>query len=122
MSYTQKAFEFTRVFLYKWTVNWHFLPESWFVSQQLAVLLLLAHLMLLWSFANRRWFAEQGLWEAGQSFLCRSPRDVKSSSAKKGINQPRSSLPAEEVLRMVFTANFVGIVCARSLHYQFYSW
>jgi len=22
----------------------------------------------------------------------------------------------------MFTCNFIGIICARSLHYQFYSW
>jgi hypothetical protein len=31
-------------------------------------------------------------------------------------------LNADTILYIVFTANFVGILCARSLHYQFYSW
>ncbi|GAB4819571.1 hypothetical protein N2152v2_006617, partial [Parachlorella kessleri] len=53
-SYVGRAFEFTRVFLHTWTVNWKFLPEPWFVSRRLALLLLAAHLRLLWSYAQHR--------------------------------------------------------------------
>ena len=28
----------------------------------------------------------------------------------------------EAVLYLVFSSNFVGVLCARSLHYQFYAW
>lgn len=31
-------------------------------------------------------------------------------------------LSKDGILRIVFMANYIGIVCARSLHYQFYSW
>ncbi|EIE21107.1 ALG3-domain-containing protein [Coccomyxa subellipsoidea C-169] len=31
-------------------------------------------------------------------------------------------LPAAHILFLVFSGNFIGIVCARTLHYQFYSW
>lgn len=31
-------------------------------------------------------------------------------------------LPAKHILLLVFSGNFIGIVCARTLHYQFYSW
>ncbi len=31
-------------------------------------------------------------------------------------------LPASHILLLVFSGNFIGIVCARTLHYQFYSW
>ena len=31
-------------------------------------------------------------------------------------------LSNDGILRIVFMANYIGIVCARSLHYQFYSW
>lgn len=29
---------------------------------------------------------------------------------------------AEAMLSIIFTSNFIGVACARSLHYQFYSW
>ena len=31
-------------------------------------------------------------------------------------------LDAAHVLLILFSGNFVGIVCARTLHYQFYAW
>jgi len=27
-----------------------------------------------------------------------------------------------DIVTTMFVGNFIGIVCARSLHYQFYSW
>src|SRR5438874_1184176 len=33
-SYFTRAFEFSRVFIYKWTVNWKFLDEEVFVSSE----------------------------------------------------------------------------------------
>jgi alpha-1,3-mannosyltransferase len=38
--YISKAFELGRVFMFKWTVNFKFLPESVFVSKELSILLL----------------------------------------------------------------------------------
>jgi alpha-1,3-mannosyltransferase len=41
----------------------------------------------------------------------------------KAAAQGRSpELTPENVLYFVATANFMGILCARTLHYQFYSW
>jgi len=51
VSYLRKAFELDRVFFYKWTVNWKFLPEDVFVSKPLSILLLLLHLGCLACFA-----------------------------------------------------------------------
>ena len=38
--YISKAFELGRVFMFKWTVNFKFLPEDVFVSKELSLLLL----------------------------------------------------------------------------------
>ena len=56
-----------QVFLHTWTVNWKFLPEAWFVSRRLALLLLAAHLRLLWSYAQHRWCVCLG---AGFGSIC----------------------------------------------------
>lgn len=65
---------YCRVFLYKWTVNLKFLSEETFKSKELAALLLISHLGLLWSFAQKRWCRETGgilplaqkFWRASQ--------------------------------------------------------
>ena len=57
-SYLLRAFEFSRVFTFKWSVNWQFLPLDVFLSQRFAVLLLLLHLRLLWSFSELHWYED----------------------------------------------------------------
>lgn len=55
IGYLLKAFEFQRKFLFKWTVNWRFLPEDVFLSSSFHVLLLIGHLVCLLVFVYRRW-------------------------------------------------------------------
>lgn len=45
VSYLSRSFDLGRVFMYKWTVNFKFLPEEVFVSKPLSVLLLLVTLV-----------------------------------------------------------------------------
>jgi alpha-1,3-mannosyltransferase len=56
--YLAGAFDFSRVFLYKWTVNWRFVPEEIFVSKPFAKGLLTIHLVILVIFLLRRWFVD----------------------------------------------------------------
>lgn len=44
LEYLEKSFELSRVFTYKWTVNFKFLSEEAFVSKELSVFLLLCTL------------------------------------------------------------------------------
>ncbi|KAL3794030.1 LOW QUALITY PROTEIN: hypothetical protein HJC23_008918 [Cyclotella cryptica] len=57
VSYIKKAFEFDRVFFFKWTVNWKFLPEELFVSTMWALVLLSCHLGTLAWLATKWWNA-----------------------------------------------------------------
>jgi alpha-1,3-mannosyltransferase len=91
VSYLRKAFELDRQFFFKWTVNYKFLPEEWFLSKNWAIFLLLLHLGLLGIYTFR---------------LYRSKR----------------SLTPEHILSTLFVTNFIGICCARTLHYQFLAW
>lgn len=59
-SYLSSAFEFSRVFLYKWTVNWRFLPEDVFLSRPWALALLAAHLSTLIAFGSIKWCRRDG--------------------------------------------------------------
>lgn len=53
--YLTGAFDLSRVFLFKWTVNWRFLGEDVFLSPVLAKALLFAHVGTLLAFAHFKW-------------------------------------------------------------------
>lgn len=57
-SYLHGAFNFGRVFLYKWTVNWRMLPEWLFLNKYFHVALLCMHLFILFAFACKYWITE----------------------------------------------------------------
>ncbi|KAF9183628.1 hypothetical protein BGZ51_003895 [Haplosporangium sp. Z 767] len=113
-SYLQKAFEFSRVFQYKWTVNWKFLDEKTFLSQDLALSLLAGHLVVLFAFVILRWCrSEGGIFQVIRRGL---------TASKSVLSIHAQYMKPEHVLTVLFTSNFIGVVFARSLHYQFYSW
>eukprot|EP01025_Chloroclados_australasicus_P000215 TRINITY_DN100_c2_g1_i3.p1 TRINITY_DN100_c2_g1~~TRINITY_DN100_c2_g1_i3.p1 ORF type:complete len:414 (+),score=16.31 TRINITY_DN100_c2_g1_i3:380-1621(+) len=108
--YFSRAFEFGRVFMYKWTVNFKFIDQQTFVSKQLALGLLIAHLFILGIFSAFKWKSSKGDFSTTfQRFL-------------KGERNESIKFKKQFVIYVLFSGNFVGIVCARSLHYQFYSW
>jgi alpha-1,3-mannosyltransferase len=52
-------------------------------------------------------------------------RDAQARIAQAAGQKRLPQLPelaAGHILLVVFSGNFIGIVCARTLHYQFYSW
>jgi len=133
VSYIRKAFEFDRVFFYKWTVNlkvkslliclcrlfdyscshllsficiwrWQFLPEDIFLAKRLSILLLGLHLSFLAYFAVK-WLQ----------------RDTSIGSSWFASGKiPR--LSPHYIVYTMLVSNFVGIAFSRTLHYQFYSW
>jgi len=56
--YLTGAFDFSRAFLYEWTVNWRFVPEEIFLSKPFAKGLLAIHLFILIIFLLNRWFVD----------------------------------------------------------------
>ena len=58
-SYLACAFDLSRVFLYKWTVNWRFVPEDIFYSKEFSYLLLAGHIFTLVLFGVR-WCSRDG--------------------------------------------------------------
>ncbi|KAJ6630674.1 glycosyltransferase family 58 protein [Mycena sp. CBHHK59/15] len=111
-AYLKSSFDLSRVFLYKWTVNWRMVDEETFLSRAWANGLLFGHASVLVAFGIFVWCGKDGsVW----------------SVLERGFRRP--SLPAavapvtaDYIATIFFTSNLIGIIFARSLHYQFYSW
>ncbi|KAN0062434.1 dolichyl-P-Man:Man(5)GlcNAc(2)-PP-dolichol alpha-1,3-mannosyltransferase [Thecaphora frezii] len=110
--YVKQAFDLGRRFMYKWTVNWRFVSEERFESKGFAKVLLGAHLVVLGTFAVARW---TGIGKGGVRWI------RERWSGQRGGGRLKQS-DVREMLTTLFTANLIGVVCSRSLHYQFYSW
>jgi alpha-1,3-mannosyltransferase len=54
--YVSRAFEFSRAFEYKWTVNWRFVSHETFGTKSFARALLVAHVVGLLLFAHKKWY------------------------------------------------------------------
>lgn len=131
--YLSKAFELSRVFEYKWTVNLKFLAPPTFQSPALAAALLGAHVLLLLAFAHRRWCAADG--GLPRLLLLGSDASAPSAAAAKragvdgvgggrrgGTVKEAEAARAHDTLLTLLGCNYIGIVVSRTLHYQFYVW
>ncbi|KAJ4301598.1 dolichyl-P-Man:Man(5)GlcNAc(2)-PP-dolichol alpha-1,3-mannosyltransferase [Kalmusia sp. IMI 367209] len=113
-SYFARAFELTRQFLYKWTVNWRFVPEETFLSKPFAIGLLLAHVGLLLWFARTLWIKPSK--RQPRAFL-RMIRDEPRDQ-----DQIARRITPNFIMTAMLSAVAIGMLCARSLHYQFYAY
>ncbi|KNE61516.1 hypothetical protein AMAG_06334 [Allomyces macrogynus ATCC 38327] len=112
-AYLSRAFDMSRVFMHKWTVNWRFVPESAFVSPSFALVLVSIWLalivgMLVWWNARH----QRGLPSALARWFVRG----KPGAPRNVWDGPRATVT------LAFVVQLVGITTARSLHYQFYAW
>ncbi|KAL8960830.1 MAG: hypothetical protein Q9193_002529 [Seirophora villosa] len=116
IGYISRAFELSRQFLYKWTVNWRFLDERTFLSREFAIALVSANLGLLGLFAATRWLkpSRQSMPELLMAFWKPRPLLVQQ--------QISSRVTASFIMTAILTSMMVGLLCARSLHYQFYAY
>lgn len=119
--YMLGAFNFGRTFKHKWSVNFKWVPcepieqfdflvdcDGIFTSKLFSSMLLLLHLSVLLCFCHFKWCAQHGgLFQVITAGL-------------KG--EPVRQLTIEQIVYILFTSNFIGIVFARSLHFQFYVW
>ncbi|NXX85230.1 ALG3 mannosyltransferase, partial [Urocolius indicus] len=110
VGYLTRSFDLGRQFQFKWTVNWRFLPEEVFQSRAFHAALLLAHLAGLGLFAARRWHRTGrscAVWRGGGAGPPLPPLSLNTSA---------------QIVFVLFSSNFLGLCCSRSLHYQFYVW
>ena len=115
-AYFGRAFELGRQFLFKWTVNWRFVGEERFLSRDFAVGLLVANAAILGVFLQTRWLRPSGLSPIGMAKTVFKPLPPKVQQAI------RRSVDPGFILTAILTSMVIGMLCARSLHYQFYAY
>lgn len=113
-NYLSRAFEFSRVFLYKWTVNWRFVGEEKFLSKRFSYGLLAAHFCLLYTFIVTRWLRPSNwtLPEAIGALLKPPSKETQARISRR--------VTPDFALTSILSAVIIGCLCARSLHYQFF--
>lgn len=110
VSYLSRAFELTRQFLFRWTVNWRFVGEDMFLSKRFSLALLIVHALLLAIFVAVRWVKPSG------SNLPGFIRNLLNGTQRTII------LTDSFISTTMLTSVVIGLLCARSLHYQFFAY
>lgn len=122
-NFFKNAFDFSRQFMFKWTVNWRFLGEDIFLSKWFHSLLLALHVSVLLFFTFAKWLRKS---ETGKDLSDLIFRDGLVKFYKNTISTSHAILdPARSgryIALIMMTSNLVGVLFARSLHYQFLSW
>lgn len=116
--YLSKAFEFTRVFFFKWTVNWRFVGEEIFLSKPFALGLLAMHGLVLTGFIVNKWLKPAG---KPLSTIIMPMLQLTSPFNPQEQRLVSSRVTPEYVMTTILSANVIGLLFARTLHYQFYS-
>lgn len=112
--YLTRAFQFDRKFLYQWTVNWKMLGEEIFQSKRLSYFLLGYHVLAIVFFLNDRWVKPSS--NNILHFIRQYTRMMPDAREK----QVQSKITPMFVMESVLGSIVLGMLCARSLHYQFY--
>ena len=115
-SYASRAFQLTRQFLFKWTVNWRFVGEQIFLSQGFALTLLVINFLILALFTFTRWTRPSGKTPLGlaKTLFKQAPPKVQQQISK--------SVSPDFIMTSIITSLITGLACARSLHYQFFAY
>ncbi|KAL3472945.1 glycosyltransferase [Aspergillus californicus] len=110
MGYFNRAFEFGRQFMFKWTVNWRFVPENVFLSREWALSLGALNLLIVAVFIVTIWLKPSGknLPDFTLEFI---------TGRYSGV-----SLHSPFIMTVLLTTLSVGLLCARSMHYQFFAY
>lgn len=116
LQYVGQAFDFGRQFLFKWTVNWRFVGEETFSSRQFAVSLLLVHVSLLLLFFQTRWV------KPSASNLIDFVKKYTLSGGEPEQVHVSGKITPTYVMDAVLASIAMGLLCARSLHYQFFAY
>ncbi|KAM0265141.1 hypothetical protein ACHAQJ_000294 [Trichoderma viride] len=118
--YLGRAFELSRQFKFEWTVNWRMLGEELFLSRSFSITLLAFHVITLLVFISARWLKLQE-----RSLLGLLPYVIRFKSPfteQEEVKISHKVVTPRFVISAILSANVVGLLFARSLHYQFYAY
>lgn len=115
--YLRQAFDFGREFLFKWTVNWRLVGEETFLSKEFKYALLGTHVLLLLAFLHFKWIrpSSDGL----SDFLQMQLKGFGKEVDRRKMDQ---RLTPKFVMDVLLGSMAIGLLCARSMHYQFYAY
>ncbi|RYP13276.1 hypothetical protein DL765_006950 [Monosporascus sp. GIB2] len=119
IGYLSRAFELSRQFLFKWTVNWRFVGEDVFLSRPFSITLLVMHVSVLVWFITNKWLRPT---RKPLSAIIGPVLQLESPFSPLEESQVASRVTPEFVMTTILSANAIGLLFARSLHYQFYSY
>ncbi|KAL7786315.1 ALG3 domain-containing protein [Trichoderma ceciliae] len=118
--YLGRAFELSRQFKFEWTVNWRMLGEDVFLSRSFSITLLAFHATSLLVFISARWLKLKE-----RSLLGIIPYVVRFRSPfteQEELSISNRVVTPRYIASAILSANVVGLLFARSLHYQFYAY
>ncbi|KAK0627445.1 glycosyltransferase family 58 protein [Immersiella caudata] len=119
LGYLGKAFEFSRQFFFKWTVNWRFVGEETFLSRRFSLALLGLHVVVLVGFIANRWLKPARKSVAGLAAPLLQGKSPFSPQEQQAVAR---DITPQYILTTILSANVIGLLFARSLHYQFYAY
>lgn len=117
--YLGRAFELSRQFKFQWTVNWRMLGEETFLSRWFALSLLAAHVLVLVGFIVKKWIRPTN---RPLSAMISPMLRLKSPFNPREEAQISLRLTPAFTMATILSANAIGLLFARSLHYQFYAY
>ncbi|CAK9810955.1 Lethal(2)neighbour of tid protein [Anthophora quadrimaculata] len=115
LAYIKGAFNFGRIFEFRWTVNWRFLSEDIFIHPYFHISLLTLHVLTL-IYCTPMWIK----YMKSYAKLKCVEKSLKPQLKKK--EKVDMSTVSQLFIFPMFVANFIGMTFSRSLHYQFYIW